>query len=96
MAPDLLQHNVRINCLCPGLVKSGLTDAFVNLIPEEHLTSTDDIVQAHRRFIEGDETGRVADISKGKIYLREEPQYVDESQRWLTENLPLLLKKGSK
>jgi NAD(P)-dependent dehydrogenase (short-subunit alcohol dehydrogenase family) len=87
MAPALHKENITVNCLCPGLIDTALTEKVLSDIPPQYVTPMSTVLQAYDRFIEGDETGCTAEISTDKIYLREAPVYADETQQWVAENL---------
>jgi NAD(P)-dependent dehydrogenase (short-subunit alcohol dehydrogenase family) len=87
MAPRLRQENIRVNCLCPGFVVTNLTATVQSLIPDEYFTPMSSIIHAHERFLDGDETGRVAEISKDQVYLHEQQEFSDKWQKWVAENI---------
>ena len=58
-----------------------------SLIPDEYFTPMSTIIKAHDRFIDGEETGCVAEVSKGNIYIREQIPYADKYQEWIDLNL---------
>lgn len=94
MARGLKEQGVAINCLCPGLVATGITSRVLDLIPLEYITPMSTILKAHDRFINGEETGQVAEISKHNVYLRDQHSYSDESQQWIDANLGDLGRKA--
>lgn len=94
MARELKEQNVAINCLCPGLVATGITSKVLDLIPPRYITPMSTILEAHDRFIDGEETGKVAEISKGNIYIRDQHSFSDESQHWIDANLGHLGKRA--
>ena len=94
MAPRLRQENIRLNCLCPGFVATNLTANLQSLVPDEYLTAMSNILHAHERFLYGDETGRVAEISRDQIYMHEQPEYSDRSQKWVVDNIADLKSKA--
>lgn len=79
LAPILHEHRITINALLPGLVLTGLTE--ITTILPEFLTPMSTILEACDRFLDSDETGCCAEVSKDKIYMREQHSYPDESQR---------------
>lgn len=87
MAPVVHLENITINCLCPGLIETALTESLVDAIPRQYVTPMSTVLRAYDRFLGGEESGCIAEISTDTIYLREAPEYADESQRWLAENL---------
>ncbi|KEZ41758.1 hypothetical protein SAPIO_CDS6733 [Scedosporium apiospermum] len=94
MAPRLKAENITINCLCPGIISTRLTERLMSLIPTEAITPIETVMKCYDRFINGDETGCTAEVSKDQIYLRDQPEYADEWQRWQAENLPELGRLG--
>ena len=79
LGPILSKDGITINALLPGLVLTGLTKGAKSL--PEFLTPTATVVKACERFIETNDTGLCAEISKDNIYLREQASYSDETQK---------------
>lgn len=90
MAPRLKAHNIKINCLCPGLISTGLTEKLMRLVDQQYVTPIGNVIDCHQRLIDGDDTGCVAEVSKGKVYLRTQLDYADKYQKWVTVHLPEL------
>ena len=95
MASHLNDVGVTINCICPGVVATGLTEPMLNLWPKEKLTPYTTIMKAYDRFLDGAETGCVAEISTENIYLRDQYAYGDEVQEWICANFPRLAQQTS-
>ncbi|KAK2733582.1 hydrolase 76 protein [Myotisia sp. PD_48] len=87
LGPYLEGQNITINCLCPGLVATGLTDDILDIVPPEKLTPVSTVIKAINRFLDGNETGCAAELSIGNIYMREQPEFPDEFQRWAVAEL---------
>ena len=65
-----------------------------SLIPDEYFTPMSTILRAHDRFIDGEETGCVGEVSKENIYIREQLPFADRYQEWIDANLGELGKKA--
>ncbi|KAK5046113.1 hypothetical protein LTR84_008570 [Exophiala bonariae] len=87
LAPRLGEENIRINCICPGFVATSLTAAIQGIVPADYITPMSSIIHAFERFLDGDETGRVAEVSKDRVYLHEQTEFSDRWQKWVAENL---------
>ncbi|EEP82160.1 predicted protein [Uncinocarpus reesii 1704] len=90
LAPGLQAENITINCLCPGLVATGLSDPLIGVVADEYLTPVSTLLDAVSRFLTGDETGRTAELSVRNLYMREPPEFPDKWQKWAVENLGTL------
>lgn len=90
MAPMLKAEGITLNCFCPGLIDTSLTAPLTALTPEEYITPMTTVLQAYDRFIDGEETGCAAELSKDMIYMREPPEYPDRFQKWQMANLKQL------
>lgn len=95
MASQLTESGVAINCICPGMVATGLTEAVISVLPKEKLTPYSTIMKAYDRFLDGVETGCVAEISTDNIYLRSQYEYGDQVQEWICLNFPKLAQQRS-
>jgi NAD(P)-dependent dehydrogenase (short-subunit alcohol dehydrogenase family) len=91
MALRLNESNIALNCLCPGMVESSMTGPILSVLTKDHLTSHASVMKAYDRFLDGEEIGCVAEISRDNIYLRQHHDYADEMQEWICTNVPKLL-----
>ena len=93
IGPMLRDDNISINCLCPGLVPTGLTEPLMDMTPQQFITPLDRIVSAVDDFLDdngtgwGDKTGCVAELSAERTQIREQPEWMDDSQRGMMEHL---------
>ncbi len=79
-----LEVPVTVNCICPGLVDTGLTGLLMPMAPSESITPKSTIVRAVMGFIEDDTaTGQAAECSVEKIYYRQQPEWGDEAAEWV-------------
>ncbi|KAL6252540.1 hypothetical protein RBB50_000259 [Rhinocladiella similis] len=90
MASKLQESNIAINCICPGMVPTALTDAIVKIIPKDKITPFSTVMKAHDRFLDGNEAGCAAEISVDKIYLRDHVPFADKEQEWICTAVPTL------
>ncbi|KAF2101756.1 NAD(P)-binding protein [Rhizodiscina lignyota] len=83
LAPMLAKDNIRVNCTMPGAVRTNLCDEETwNAFPAEQFTKTSDIVSAIEKILKDESiTGKAVEISKDKIYFREQHEFCDEAQR---------------
>lgn len=83
LAPTLIKENIRVNCTLPGAVQTNLCDAETwSTFDQTKFTPLSAIVDTVMRVLE-DETivGQAIEISKDKIYNRQQHEYCDENQR---------------
>lgn len=89
----LRNDNITINCLCPGLVPTGLTEPLMDLSPPQLITPVDRIVSVVDSFIQdngtgwGDKTGCAAELSAASTRIREQPEFMDDTQHGMMEHL---------
>jgi len=81
----LRKDKITINCICPAFVETNLCPPHVRAIfPPEHITPMTTILRAYDTFInDRSMTGQTAEVSLDKIYFREQPDWANESQKWL-------------
>jgi 15-hydroxyprostaglandin dehydrogenase (NAD) len=94
-----LNEPITVNCICPGLVDTGLTPALMAVAPPEYVTPKSTIVRAVVGFIEDDkQNGRAAECSVDKIHYREQPEWGDEGSEYIMTNKleEELIKRGIK
>jgi 15-hydroxyprostaglandin dehydrogenase (NAD) len=83
----LLGEPVTVNCICPGLVDTGLTPMLMAVAPPEYVTPRSTIVQAVVGFVEDDtQSGQVAECSVDKIHYRQQPEWGDDAAEWIMSN----------
>ncbi|ETI22720.1 hypothetical protein G647_06796 [Cladophialophora carrionii CBS 160.54] len=85
---SMLGEPITVNCICPGLVDTGLTPALMAVAPPEYVTPKATIVRAVMGFVKGDDaaSGQVAECSVDKIHYREQPAWGDEAAEWIMTN----------
>lgn len=81
LAPSLEEDNITFNCICPAVVQSGITTHFIELVPHQFITPMSIVVKAVNNFLEGSETGRVAELCIQKIIMRDQVGYPDAVQQ---------------
>ncbi|CAG9986168.1 unnamed protein product [Clonostachys byssicola] len=84
VAPVFQKENIRVNCICPAFVPTGLAPEFLlKVMPSEHITPMSTIMRAFDNFAKDSSlVGKVAECSQGNIFYREQVEYCDESSRW--------------
>ncbi|PIA97886.1 Bacilysin biosynthesis oxidoreductase BacC [Cercospora beticola] len=81
---------IEINCICPGLVKTGIpAKEMFDIFPAEHVTPMDTILHCMNQFIEEDLNGRVMECSGPNINRVDAPDYSDEHSRFLNHTFPI-------
>jgi NAD(P)-dependent dehydrogenase (short-subunit alcohol dehydrogenase family) len=80
MGAALGKEQITVNCICPGLVPSGLLpEAFTNALQADMITSTSTIVKAIATFLADNSlTGQVAECSGQDVIYR--PSYEPENE----------------
>jgi 15-hydroxyprostaglandin dehydrogenase (NAD) len=89
-----LGEPITVNCICPGLVDTGLTPALMAVAPSEYVTPRSTIVRAVMGFVKDDAvSGQVAECSVDKVHYREQPAWGDDAAEWImTNKLEALMK----
>ncbi|KFY95299.1 hypothetical protein V500_02852 [Pseudogymnoascus sp. VKM F-4518 (FW-2643)] len=85
--PHFAEENITVNCICPSFVPTGLCPPHVlHKFPKEHITPMSTVLKAFDTFI-GDNTmtGQTVELSLGHLYFRKQPEWANESQKWLGE-----------
>ncbi|KAJ9606531.1 hypothetical protein H2200_008539 [Cladophialophora chaetospira] len=93
----ILEEPITVNCICPGLVDTGLTPTLMAVAPPEYVTPRSTIARAVLGFAENDTlSGQVAECSVEKIHYRKQPDWGDDAAEWImTNKLEALLKQRS-
>ncbi|EXJ62992.1 hypothetical protein A1O7_03436 [Cladophialophora yegresii CBS 114405] len=80
MGAALVKEGITVNCICPGIVPSGLLpEAFTNALQADMITPTSTIVKAINNFLADDSlTGQVAECSGQDVIYR--PPYEPENE----------------
>ncbi|KIW80062.1 hypothetical protein Z517_06677 [Fonsecaea pedrosoi CBS 271.37] len=79
-----LGEPVTVNCICPGLVHTGLTKIYSFTTPEEYITPVSTIITAFMRFIDdSSRTGQAAECSGENIHYRVQPEWSDDKAEFL-------------
>ena len=90
----LKKEGITVNAICPAVVDTPIIPQEMRgLFPKEHLVPMTAIIKAHDRFLEGDETGQICELSQDQMYLREPITYPNDSQRWTNEESGALFEK---
>lgn len=75
---------IKVNCICPGLVKTGIpAKEMFDIFPAEHVTPMDTILRCMNQFIEEDLNGRIMECSGPNINRVDALDYSDEHSRFL-------------
>jgi len=83
MAPILKTENITINAVMPAFVPTGLAPpGLVEAWPKENITPMSTVIKCFNMFIDGEMNGQTGECSQETVYLREQPAYANESQRW--------------
>lgn len=86
MAQPLKTENITINAVLPAFVVTNLAPGPLNSIwPKEHTTPMSTILKAFNLYLDTDKTGHIGECSLEEIYFRTQPEYPNESQRWVVE-----------
>lgn len=83
IAPSLAKENIRVNCTLPGAVRTNLCSGDVwDMFPKEQFTTLENIVDTVVTLLEDQSlTGKAAEISMGKVYYREQHEFLDEQMK---------------
>lgn len=86
-ASVFIKENITVNCICPAFVPTNLAPkSLLAKFPKEHITPVSTIVRAFEVFADDAKlTGQVAECSLDQIYYRDQPEYPNESERWIGE-----------
>lgn len=79
IGPRMFKDKIRVNCICPGTVKTGLlTQENWDTYPKDAFTPMENVVAMVERMI-GDEGmfGKSAELSVGNVYWQEPPPFSD-------------------
>jgi 15-hydroxyprostaglandin dehydrogenase (NAD) len=84
MAPLLNKENITMNAVLPAFVPTGLAPpGLIEAWPKENITPMSTVIKCFNMFIEDDElNGQTGECSLETVYLRKQPEYANESQRW--------------
>ena len=84
---QILEEPITINCICPGLVDTGLTGVLMDVSPPEHVTPKSTIVRAVTGFVDDASlTGQVAECSVENIHYRKQPEWGDQDAEYIMTN----------
>lgn len=80
--------NITINAICPAFVITNLCPPHIrHTFPKEHITPMSTVLKAFDTFIDDDGmTGQTVELSLGDLYFRTQPEWANESQKWLGED----------
>lgn len=81
------RDNITVNCICPAFVVTNLCPPHVlEIFPKEHITPMSTVVKAYDHFLTNDDaTGQVVELTLDELHFRKQPEYPNESQRWINE-----------
>ncbi|BCS28225.1 15-hydroxyprostaglandin dehydrogenase (NAD(+)) [Aspergillus puulaauensis] len=87
LGPVFAKENIQVNAICPAFVPTALCPKdMLDRFPKEHITPMSTVINAYETFI-GDSNlhGQTVELSLDQLYFRTQPEYPNESQRWLGE-----------
>ena len=94
IARKYMDSGVRVNCICPGTVATGLLEAAAwKTFPQEYMTPVPVVVDAVLKLIDGETItdskgcvvkngsvfGKAVEISVNNFYFRDQPEFSDEA-----------------
>jgi len=85
--PVFLEEGITVNCICPAFVPTNLCPPHVlQIFPKEHITPMSTVLKAHDTFLaDSTMTGQTVELSLDQLYFRKQPEWPNDSQRWLGE-----------
>ena len=87
MARPLLVENITINALLPAFVATNIQPGQLNSIwPKEHLTPMSTLLRLYHIYLDTDKTGQVGECTRDEIHFRSQPEFANESQRFVVED----------
>ncbi|EEA24952.1 hypothetical protein TMatcc_008053 [Talaromyces marneffei ATCC 18224] len=88
LGPVFAKENIQVNAICPAFVPTALCPPHVlDKFPKEHITPMTTVIKAHDTFIkDGSLYGQTVELSLDQLYFRTQPEFPNESQRWLAED----------
>jgi 15-hydroxyprostaglandin dehydrogenase (NAD) len=88
VGPVLAKENITVNAICPAFIKTNLAPKLIlEKFPEEHVTPMSTALKAFDAFLGDDSmTGQTVELSLGDLFFRKQPEWANESQRWLGED----------
>jgi 15-hydroxyprostaglandin dehydrogenase (NAD) len=88
VGPVLAKENITVNAICPAFIKTNLAPKVIlEKFPEEHVTPMSTALKAFDAFLGDDSmTGQTVELSLGDWFFRKQPEWANESQRWLGDD----------
>lgn len=88
VAPNLQQEGIAVNAILPGLVPSGLTAPFLDMVSKQYITSQEAMVAGYEVFLDDETqmTGKAMEVSLENRYFRDHHEFSDEPLRWFIED----------
>lgn len=84
---QILEEPITVNCICPGLVDTGLTGILMAVSPPEYVTPKTTIVRAVTGFLDDASlTGQVAECSIENVLYRKQPEWGDDGAEYIMTN----------
>ena len=79
-----LKEKITFNCICPGLLDTGLTQPLMPFAPKEYITPHSTIIRAVDSFLEDvTKHGLAAECSGTNIYYRTQQDWADTAAEWV-------------
>jgi 15-hydroxyprostaglandin dehydrogenase (NAD) len=94
----LEKDRITVNCICPAFVETNLCPPHIKAIfPKEHITPMSTVLKAFDTFIDKPAmTGQTLELSLENMYFRKQPDWANESQRFLGEGSADIWEDGYK
>ncbi|KAI9811901.1 MAG: hypothetical protein M1827_005252 [Pycnora praestabilis] len=96
-APTLAREGILINAILPAFVSTGLAPpGLIDAMPIEHITPMTTVLHAYDALLDSNCSGETVEIAQDQLFWRKQPDYPNESQRWLNEDSGGLWENGYK
>jgi 15-hydroxyprostaglandin dehydrogenase (NAD) len=85
--PVFVKEGITVNAICPAFIPTNLCPPEVlKRWPKEHITPLSTVNKAMDAFLADDTlTGQAVELSQENIYFRSQPDWPNESQKWIGE-----------
>lgn len=86
--PVFVKENITLNAICPAFVPTNLCPpGMIEKFPKEHITPMTTVLKAIDTFLANDAmSGETVELSLDNLYFRKQPEWANESQKWLGED----------
>ncbi|KAL4810666.1 hypothetical protein BDV18DRAFT_127759 [Aspergillus unguis] len=84
IAKSCAKEKIFVNCLCPGLTDTGITNVAINQFPKNIIAPMANHIRAVETFLDTDISGAIMESDAGGLYNRDKPEYWSpEHQGWM-------------